>query len=339
MKTIKLVSISGGKDSTATLLLALESHPHDEVMAAFADTGNEHESTYEYVDYLEQKTGVKIHRVKADFSDRWWNRIENIKKKWPDTLINPKPVLENPDYEEHGEEPVYFHPAPMTPDEAYAVVERAVSIMEKGPTGNPYLDLCIMRARFPSTRSAFCTSELKVIPITEYTLGLIDEFGAVESWQGVRAEESPRRANLPEREDKGGGLTIYRPIHKWLVDEVFAMHDKHGIEPNPLYKQGMTRVGCMPCINCNKGELLEISKRFPQHIERIAEWERIVGQVSKRGCSTFFPALGDTETAYERGNIFSKVEWSKTLRGGKKYDLFSIFEEPAACSSAYGLCE
>jgi len=50
----RLVSVSGGKDSTATLLVALESHPHDEVMAAFADTGNEHEATYDYVRYLER---------------------------------------------------------------------------------------------------------------------------------------------------------------------------------------------------------------------------------------------------------------------------------------------
>lgn len=73
---IKLVSVSGGKDSTATLLLALEQHPQDEIFAAFADTGNEHESTYAYVDYLERQTGVRIRHVKADFSDRWARRIE-----------------------------------------------------------------------------------------------------------------------------------------------------------------------------------------------------------------------------------------------------------------------
>jgi 3'-phosphoadenosine 5'-phosphosulfate sulfotransferase (PAPS reductase)/FAD synthetase len=138
---------------------------------------------------------------------------------------------------------------------------------------------------------------------------------------------------------KGGGLTIYRPIHKWTVDEVFAIHKKHGIEPNPLYKLGMGRVGCMPCVNCSKGELLEISKRFPEHIDRIEAWEKLVGQISKRQSATFFEIDGDNETAYERGNIRKKIEWSQTLRGGKKIDLFAIFEEPAACSSAYGLCE
>ena len=36
---------------------------------------------------------------------------------------------------------------------------------------------------------------------------------------------------------------------------------------------GMGRVGCMPCINCRKDELLEISKRFPEVIERITRFQ------------------------------------------------------------------
>jgi 3'-phosphoadenosine 5'-phosphosulfate sulfotransferase (PAPS reductase)/FAD synthetase len=306
---IRLVSVSGGKDSTATLLLAMERHPHDEIRAAFADTGNEHESTYEYVDYLEQATGIKIHHVKADFSDRWQRRIEYVRDKWPEKGV------------------------PLE------IVQQALVVLERGPTGIPFLDLCILKSRFPSRMAQFCTQELKVLPITEHTLDLIDEFGVVESWQGVRAEESLNRAKLPEREDKGGGLTIYRPIHKWTVADVFAIHKKHRIDPNPLYMQGMGRVGCMPCINCSKGELLEMSKRFPGHVDRIEEWEKVVSSCTRRGSATFFTIDGDNETAFDRGNIRKQVEWSQTLRGGKKIYLFAIFEEPAACSSAYGLCE
>lgn len=306
---IRLISVSGGKDSTATLLLAIERHPHEEIRAAFADTGNEHESTYEYVDYLERTTGVHVHHVKADFSDRWPRRIEYVREKWSEKGVSEE------------------------------IVSASLSVLEPGPTGVPFLDLCILKGRFPSRMAQFCTQELKVFPITDYTLDLIDEHGPVESWQGVRAEESEHRAKLPEREDKGGGLTIYRPIHKWTVDNVFAIHKKHGIEPNPLYKKGMTRVGCMPCVNCSKGELLEISKRFPEHVDRIEVWEKSVGLTSRHQSATFFEIDGDNKTAYERGNIRKKIEWSQTLRGGRKYDLFALFEEPLACSSAYGLCE
>ena len=44
-RIIRCVSVSGGKDSTATLLVALEQYP-DDVIAMFADTGNEHDAVY-----------------------------------------------------------------------------------------------------------------------------------------------------------------------------------------------------------------------------------------------------------------------------------------------------
>lgn len=313
---IRLVSVSGGKDSTATLLLALERYPVEEIMACFADTGNEHSMTYEYVDYLQEKTGIYIHHVKADFSEQWTRRINYVLEKWPEKGVN--------DY----------------------IINQVLEVLLKGPTGVPFLDLCILKGRFPSTKAAFCTEQLKIYPITEYTLDLIDEHGYVESWQGVRAEESPRRALLPEREDKGGGLTIYRPIHKWTVADVFEIHKRNDVNPNPLYKLGMNRVGCMPCVNCSKGELLEIYKRFPEQVDRISEWERIVAAASKRQATTFFhkgpvEAPGDMLPAdiMAAGTIDKMVEWAQTKRGGVKMDIFSVFEEPAACSSAYGLCE
>lgn len=275
----------------------------------FADTGNEHEAVYEYVDYLERETGVSVHRLRPDFTDWWWHRRDYVRDQWPEKGV----------------------PAD--------VVARVLAVMEKGPTGNPYLDLCIIKGRFPSRRAQFCTQFLKTEPLTEYALALIESHGAVESWQGVRAEESPGRAKLPENEDKGGGLTIYRPILRWTADEVFAQHRKHGIKPNPLYTMGMNRVGCMPCINQNKDGLLEISKRFPQHIDRIAEWEVIVSAGSKRGNCTFIPAMGDTDTAFERGNIRQMVKWSQTQHGGRLVDWIRQTDEPAACSSSYGLCE
>lgn len=303
-----LVSVSGGKDSTATLLVAMEQHPHENIGAVFCDTGNEHQFTYDYVRYLELQTGVPIRWLKQDFSAWWQRKTEYVRDKWPGKGV---------------------------PD---SVVERVLAFLEQGPTGNPYLDLCIIKGRFPSRKAQFCTQYLKSEPATEYALELIDRHGAIESWQGVRADESLNRRDLAEREDLGGGLVIVRPIHKWTAEMVFAQHDKHGVEHNPLYRLGMGRVGCMPCINARKDEVLEISKRFPEHIDRIEEWESLVAQTSKRQSATFFTAPGANETAHERNNIRQVVKWSQTSRGGKQAD-FTRMEEPAMCASAYGLCE
>lgn len=50
-----IVSVSGGKDSLAQWLLAVEAGVNFSVV--FADTGHEHPQTIEYLDYLE-KTGA-----------------------------------------------------------------------------------------------------------------------------------------------------------------------------------------------------------------------------------------------------------------------------------------
>lgn len=309
-----LVSFSGGKDSTATLLVAIEQGVEN-LSGVFCDTGNEHDAVYEYVDYIQQATGIKIKTLRQDFTDWWWRRRDYVRDKW----MLP-----------HKGWPT------GVPD---TIIQAVLVVLEKGPTGNPYLDLCIIKSRFPSRKAQFCTQHLKSEPATEYALELIDQYGSVVSWQGVRAEESPGRAKLPDREDKGGGYSVYRPIHKWTAAQVFAMHDKHGIKPNPLYKLGMGRVGCMPCVNANKDEILEISKRFPEQIDRINEWENAVSLASKRSNATFFPSPGENETARERGNIFQVVKWSQTKRGGRLMDMFRINDEVLACSSSYGLCE
>ncbi|MEM5669939.1 phosphoadenosine phosphosulfate reductase family protein [Bacillus cereus] len=180
----------------------------------------------------------------------------------------------------------------------------------------------------------FCTQELKVIPVYEQIyMPLLEEGKHVVSWQGIRAQESRKRAQMPEREDTPEGYEVYRPLIQWDVYDVFKMHEKHGIKPNPLYTQGMGRVGCMPCINSRKNELYEIARRFPEEIERVAEWERLVSKSSKRGSATFF-------TSDHRGHgIHDVMNWSNTSRGGQNYDLLKVMEPIPMCSSQYGLCE
>ena len=63
-----VISVSGGKDSTATLLLALERVPREQIVAIFCDTGNEIPVTHAYLDNLESHLGIRIHRIRADFS-------------------------------------------------------------------------------------------------------------------------------------------------------------------------------------------------------------------------------------------------------------------------------
>jgi 3'-phosphoadenosine 5'-phosphosulfate sulfotransferase (PAPS reductase)/FAD synthetase len=313
MKEHNIISVSGGKDSTALLLLAIERQPEN-LQAVFADTGNEHEQTYDYVRYLEQATGVHIRWVRADFSEKIAHKKEYVLTKWTEKGVAQKDI------------------------------DRAAAAL--APTGNPFLDLCIWKGRFPSPKAAFCSEELKRNPIiNQVQKPLLTAGNDVISWQGVRRDESLRRRFLTESEFKETGtpgeLWNYRPILDWTAEDAFTMHRKHGIQHNPLYEQGMGRVGCMPCVNCRKDELLEISKRFPEAIDRIAEWEQAVKAASKRNGATFFAAPSKDSNWSATQTIRVIVEWAKTSRGGKQYDFIRIGEEADApmCSSIYGLCE
>lgn len=302
---MNLINLSGGKDSTAMLLLALE-RGVENLRIIFCDTGNEHPLTYEYIEYLRGRLGLPIETLKADVTERLATRRRNLAARWASEGI---------------------------PQER---IDKAIAAME--PTGNPFLDLALWSGCFPSMRRRFCTKELKVEVVKKqvYEPALASGVDIV-SWQGLRRDESAARACAKEREfvmsdaKTGAEVWAYRPILDWKAEDCFAMLRKHGVDPNPLYKLGMRRVGCMPCILSGKQEIKEIARRFPDQIDRIERWEKLVSDASHRGAASFFPwRAGAT-------NIREKVLWANTGRGGKQLDL--IEEDLPACSSQYGLCE
>jgi 3'-phosphoadenosine 5'-phosphosulfate sulfotransferase (PAPS reductase)/FAD synthetase/ribosomal protein L35 len=351
---LNIVSVSGGKDSAATLLRAIECKAPN-LLAVFADTGNEHSITYEYVRYLEEQTGVPITWLKADFS----KQIEEKRQFVANDMrfgrkYKTKPVFDihgNPVWKRTGTGEIVYKEENKNGVLTKKPVQKTVKVggghkvrwSNKAkrsalsilfPTGNAFLDLCIWKGRFPSTKARFCSTELKrEVILYKLQFPLVDQGFKIISWQGVRADESLDRSKLPTSDNIGDGVTNYRPILKWSASDCFDMHKKHNLEPNPLYKMGMGRVGCMPCIHCNKAELRAIADRFPEEINRIEDWERMVGAASRRGSATLF-------TSDKRGHgIRELVEWSKTTRGGKHYDLIPLTEDTTSCSSIYGLCE
>jgi 3'-phosphoadenosine 5'-phosphosulfate sulfotransferase (PAPS reductase)/FAD synthetase len=357
-----VISVSGGKDSAATLLLALENCPRENVMPIFCDTGNEHEAVYEYLTYLEQALDITIARLKADFTPlfparRLWIARDQRTRRQYETV---------PIFQEDGKTPIWKRDGfnrlavKLKKKNGKPFFSQFIQKTKKiggghrvrwtnkakrralaslSPSGNPFLDLCMLKGRFPSRKAQFCTEELKRNIAVEFQLSVIDEGHQVISWQGVRRDESEARADAKKIERLGPRMWAFRPLVEWTALNVFDYCAKRGIQPNPLYLQGSSRVGCMPCINCQKDELREIDRRHPEHIERIALWEKKVAQASKRGLATFFPAPGMSNLEASKQTIEKVVQWSRTTRGGRQYDLLADLDEPTACASAYGLCE
>ncbi len=309
--TLHAVSFSGGKDSTATLLCAMETARErgERVVAAFCDTGHEHPFTVAYAEEITQALGVSLEVLRADFSEQIQRKRERIVEKWPAD-----------------------------------VAARALKVLH--PTGNPFLDLCLWKGRFPSMRAKFCTPELKQNPLREWQMSQPE--ARIVAWVGVRRGESRSRSNALAWEsdlpDGDAGVWINRPIVEWSAGDVFHAHAECGVQPNPLYRLGMGRVGCMPCIAARKNELAEIAKRFPEEVDRVAEWERLVSEASKMGCATLFAVSDDPmwndgdPMSHEKNGIRARALWAQTSRGGRQLDMVRMQEGPA-CSSMYGLCE
>jgi 3'-phosphoadenosine 5'-phosphosulfate sulfotransferase (PAPS reductase)/FAD synthetase len=366
MSIIHVVSCSTGKDSVATLALAVARFGASRVRGILCDTGNEHEHVFQHRLYLEKVTGVRIDILKANFDaeiaakrlfiarDKRWRREYDTKPVFEADGKTPVPKRD-------GRGNIVVKRTQRDGVELITQVQKTVKVgggrrvrwsnkakrralAALHPTGIPFLDLCMWKGRFPSRKAQFCTEHLKRDLAVSYQLDLIAQGYTVVSWQGVRRDESLNRRNARKFERLDDRMYVFRPLVDWTAEQVFDYAAQQGIEPNPLYKCGMGRVGCMPCINAGKGEIKEIALRFPDHIEKIAEWEQKVAACSKRQAATFFPAPSrgeviDDKKAYAEGNnIYSVVQWSKTSRGGRQFSLLDSLSAANDCSSSYGLC-
>lgn len=357
MSIMHVVSVSGGKDSLATLLIAIKRFGKDRIIAIFCDTGNEHELTHQYLDYLEARLGIKIHMLRADFSEQIARkRLFVARDQRTRREYDTRPVFEadgiTPVPKRDGRGQIVLNKKGLPVQKTVKVgggrkvrwsnkaKRRALSVLY--PTGNVFLDLCLWKGRFPSRKAQFCTEELKRNMAVEFQMELMDQGHTVVSWQGVRRDESHNRRNARKFERVAPNLFIYRPIVEWTAQQAVDHATLNEVMSNPLYSMGMGRVGCFPCINAGKDELREMALRAPDHMQRISDWEILVGMASKRGFSTFFAdgnPSKDRREIFAELNIWTRIEWAKTTRGGQQYSLLNDLDEPSGCSSSYGLCE
>lgn len=272
----RIVSVSGGKDSTAMYLWAMESFGND-FLAVFADTGHEHPVTLNYVRNLPAMAkGPAVHWTKADLT-------EPLKRK------------------------------------------------ELARSDSPFFDMLMVKGMMPSGNKQFCTTVLKLEPIRAW-IETVRGDDDVFIYLGIRAQESAKRAKLPPKEfSEFYDAEVIRPILNWKIEEVFEIHKKHGIEPNPLYANGMSRVGCFPCINANKMDL----RTLPDWAwDKIRKWEQSLG------VPWFKPGLVPGTQGCP--TIDQVREWCHTERGAKFLDVNSFVKETndvPSCMSTWGACE
>jgi 3'-phosphoadenosine 5'-phosphosulfate sulfotransferase (PAPS reductase)/FAD synthetase len=235
------------------------------------------------------------------------------------------------------------------------------------------------KGMFSSRVRRFCTLELKVFPMQKYLNARMDAGDDVINAVGIRNDESEARSKMAEWEwSDGFDCEVWRPLIKWTMDDVVAIHHRHGLRPNPLYLQGASRVGCWPCIFARKAEIRLVADIDPKRIERLRSLEAEV-KVSAlaryekdktawelqpdieppsenveshdrweakraRLTSPFQPPTWfqsqkrSTQGKYPTTPIDEAVTWSHTKRGGKEVEIFAPSSGDTGCMR-WGLCE
>lgn len=203
-----------------------------------------------------------------------------------------------------------------------------------------FVDLTIKKKCMPSSMSRFCTTELKLEPMKNYINSIRGNYPRINIYLGVRADESFKRSLLAENvfDDEYYNAWIKRPLLKWTAKDCFDLMKKWNIEPNPLYKKGMKRVGCMPCIMSNQKDMKQIFLQFPEVESKLIELE-------KYGHSFFSPSYIPSRFCSQT-HINKSGETIKypTIQDVKSYILGQeqdqLFDEPVErCMSIYSICE
>src|SRR4029077_2230476 len=211
---------------------------------------------------------------------------------------------------------------PFTQD-AWAERRAIEMVGEKGEV--TFEVLIRAKGRAPSPRARFCTTILKLMPQRRWVKDNVsDEY---ERYTGVRRDESKSRANTEIRAwDDVFDCHQNNILADWTKKMCFDYVAAHGEECNPLYRMNFSRVGCSPCIEWGKDDILAWAEQCPEGPAKIREYERASGK-------TYFAPLVPGMTM---NFIDDVLAWAKTSHGGRQ---FRILPERPTCESRYGLCE
>jgi len=220
-------------------------------------------------------------------------------------------------------------------------------------------DLVKKKGMFPSRLRRFCTEELKVKPMIRHIAQLQDEGHECVNAVGIRRAESSARSEALEREwSDAFDCEVWRPLIHWTMDDVVAIHKRHGVPPNPLYLMGATRVGCWPCIHSRKSEIRLVGEKDPGRIDRLRQLETDVGTKARERYAARGETMADPPSFFQAPIPVSKesspgvvtkhyppwpidrvVEWSKTSHGGRQVDFLGGDSAAQEGCMRWGLCD
>jgi 3'-phosphoadenosine 5'-phosphosulfate sulfotransferase (PAPS reductase)/FAD synthetase len=175
------------------------------------------------------------------------------------------------------------------------------------------------RGKFPSSSARYCTSDHKRGQVSKVMTMLVDERHSyrpikILSCMGLRAEESPNRAKLPQlkrdaRQTNGKRIVdVWLPIQDWSTDQVWARIRQSGTRYHPAYDLGMGRLSCVFCIFAPRQQLVLAGRHNPELLEQYVQVEREIGHTFKADLS-----LAQVQQEIADGAQGGAGEWGKAL--------------------------
>ena len=236
---LHLISWSGGKDSSALLIWALEHLPQDQLRFVFCDTGWESVITYQFIEEVN-------HRLLD-------GRLIVLKsRKYTDLLDLAKKKRRFPS------------PKARFCTEELKIVPMIEWVLEQSCDIAVYQGI---RAEESQARRRMKPSDEFFSPQLDYDQNphrFVDG-----QWKRKRTPIFQKQAIAwLENYD----CTVERPFFFWKERDVITLCRQKNVL-NPLYDMGFSRVGCFPCIMANKREIRRIAEIDPERIETIAQAE------------------------------------------------------------------
>lgn len=304
-----LVAFSGGKDSQASLIWAVEKYGAKNIEAVFCDTGWEHELTYEHINYVTDALGVKLVTIKSKKYNGFLDMV--IKKlRFPSSQarfcteeLKTKPMID------------YI----LDECDCNVLVIQGIRTDES-------------EARKNMQRQ--CT----------YFKYYFEPYGFDK--KGKPKYSTYRKKDVKAFRSKYAD-DIIRPVIDKTGQEVMMIIIDAGQAVNPLYYTGSKRVGCFPCMMCSQGELKEMIDHHPKYVFRLIDAENKANQAIPRGATffapDFIPAYRHSKTDPKTGKSICTVP--DVIRYIKeKNSNLNLWEEEEKshdrrCMSYYAICE
>lgn len=295
-----LVAFSGGKDSHASLIWAVNKYGTKSVTAVFCDTQWEHFLLYPFIKEVCEKLNVPLVILRAQLS---FLELAKKKKRFPSTKAKFCT-------EKLKVEPMIDYVLTQLETENYLLVVQGIR-----------KDESLTRSKM----EAHC----------QYFKYYFTPYGYDK--KGRPKYFSYRKKDVVRLEALSK-VDIERPVFDNTANEVIDMIMQANHRPMPLYFIGVGRVGCFPCIMVKHYEVWCMLESEPDYTQRVIDSEREVGHsffppdyIPKKWHNQK-NEKGDSWATAER--VFEYIRMKNSQ--GK---LYKEETEGRSCMTAFNICE